>query len=105
MHNELRWQKLSSDLFLEAIIKSYEFNPFSGLDRCFLEATIKFYKFNPFSGLEKTNHLTTVLGTAWLYFAGCPPQMAIYHRLVICAIGPRYLSLFIIIGPIYLSLF
>ena len=31
-----------------------------------------------------------------LYFAACPPQMPIYPRLVICAIGPRYLCLFII---------
>ena len=54
-----------------------------------------------FSPLEKTNHLTTVLGTAWLYFAACRPQMAIYPRLVICAIGQRYLSQFIIIGQEY----
>ena len=58
-----------------------------------------------FSPLEKTNHLTTVLGTAWLYFAACRPQMAIYPRLVICAIGQRYLSQFIIIGQGYLSQF
>ena len=50
-----------------------------------------------FSPLEKTNHLTTVLGTAWLYFAACRPQMAIYPRLVICAIGPRfYLNLLLL---------
>ena len=58
-----------------------------------------------FSPLEKTNHLTTVLGTAWLYFAACRPQMAIYPRLVICAIGQRYLSQFIIIGQRNLSQF
>ena len=58
-----------------------------------------------FSPLEKTNHLTTVLGTAWLYFAACRPQMAIYPRLVICAIGQRYLSQFIIIRQGYLSQF
>ena len=58
-----------------------------------------------FSPLEKTNHLTTVLGTAWLYFAACRPQMAIYPRLVICAIGQRYLSQFIIIEQRNLSQF